>query len=235
MHAPCIPTNQPLLLRRMQEQELEAMKARLADMEKEAAKLKEMQVRLWLDFPFNSLHFISSFCIGMHALCRLTFPCLPEAQAHIQPCNSLLTMLQDKAQKEAGMAPAGGPSVDAAAKEEADSRSGEAANKHTGTACTIHKAADLVEGRRLSQGCVGGCLSAVYLTLHFFPFPFKYLSPLAPCAQCTWAAWTTAAPLRSCKCTSSRAAQSTESPSSLVGGAQSPAWGAVGVQSLLIT
>ncbi|EFN56029.1 hypothetical protein CHLNCDRAFT_13079, partial [Chlorella variabilis] len=51
--------------------ELEAMKARLADMEKEAAKLKEMQ---------------------------------------------------DKAQKEAGIAP-GGPSVDAAAKEEADSRS----------------------------------------------------------------------------------------------------------------
>lgn len=48
------------------------MKARLADMEKEAAKLKEMQ---------------------------------------------------DKAQKEAGIAP-GGPSVDAAAKEEADSRSG---------------------------------------------------------------------------------------------------------------
>ena len=31
----------------LQEQELEAMKARLADMEKEAAKLKEMQVRRW--------------------------------------------------------------------------------------------------------------------------------------------------------------------------------------------
>ncbi|KAI7836659.1 hypothetical protein COHA_009435 [Chlorella ohadii] len=54
------------------EQELEAMKARLADMEKEAAKLKEMQ---------------------------------------------------DKAQKEAGMAPSGSGSADAAAKEEADSRS----------------------------------------------------------------------------------------------------------------
>lgn len=41
------------LLALLQEQELEAMKARLADMEKEAAKLKEMQVRRLADLQSN--------------------------------------------------------------------------------------------------------------------------------------------------------------------------------------
>lgn len=47
VHPPLPVARHPCAL--LQEQELEAMKARLADMEKEAAKLKEMQVRdIWL-------------------------------------------------------------------------------------------------------------------------------------------------------------------------------------------